>query len=1318
MGPKAKLMTRNALAEHLAKTRERDHREAKKTGAISGLEVLQYGKTNNWSKFKESMSTYALREFGEMGKLFESADAEFPDIPDVEDYGDDEYAAEDAGPVGRRGTLQRMYLKACERRERKIEERKSREPALFATIFGQLSEESKDKVRQDANFEEVWENKDPVGLWTIVGLVHQTGGTGIAILDKRDARKAYASLRQSRYESCLEFKTRFVQAIDRLIAVEETIIDDETMAIDFIDRLDEARFSQLKADLYNDQYKGHDTFPKTLVDALILAANYKVTAPRQVSDKVGGGAGATVFIANADNNKGKGKAGGKAKQAKDDAKAKPKEDPPANESKPSTRPGHRIPAREYVPPDGCFLCGGPHMAKFCPLHDEVESDDDDAGPKKPSSKKATPRKRVNVAFAQVDSSDDGVVLMGRKNSTSDKIRDTDILLDTQASVSIFKNANLVKNIRPEEPGCTIHGIGGCIRVDRVADTRYFGQVWYDPRVMANVWSFSEAKEAYDIDYDNKTNVFIVNVNKKVKLKFVNKAGGLYIHDASHLVPRDAVVKVQVAEPPRDPPGEVIQATTVAENEQLFSPRQVKAARAAQELMRRMGFMSSKDEAAMLNAGSILNCPVTAADVYRATRIDGPDVASLKGKTTSKPSKIVKIEYLPRPVPATQTLHVDIMFVEGEPYLISVSTPLLLTMVNHLGGKKTTSVLRAALLKQIAAYRAEAFEVKHVLTDGEGGVHAMTTELNTMGIKVNPAGPGEHVPVIENKIKQVKSRVRAHVNSLPYALCFALLMWLVQFCVSRINMVPSSASSDYVSAFEKFRGRKVDYARDLRVGFGDYVQTHEPNIIKNSMAPRTQGAIALLPLGNLQGSCRFFCLSTKSYVTRDKWTLLPTPQVVIDFMNALDEKSAKKIKKDPVFTYNSLEVSEDDEDNGGDLYVQEPMRLPNEDRADLALEVDEDLQFEVARAEDVHGRDDLVARTRDQARVEVEAEPTHDDPQPVQVNADEHYRGDANEFVDGAEVGPELQPDAEAFEDFPENFPDDLPDDLPADRIDVQARRARAEAAQVRRSNRPHTRSGGHWTHRGWVRDEVGLHITVSKALKKMPRQALREMYRELRQMVDKSVWDPVQRRRLSSKQLRSVIRSSMFLKEKFLPSGDFDKLKARLVAGGDMQDKSIYDDISSPTVSTQAAFMVAGIAAQEGRHVATVDITGAYLNANMGEHEVFMRLDPKMSMILTKIDASYEDFLNDDGTLIVKLNKALYGCIESAKLWYDHLCKSLEDMGFVRNALDFCVFNRLTTCGKQCTVIVHVDDLKITCVEESEVDKVVAGIQAIYKDIK
>ena len=73
--------------------------------------------------------------------------------------------------------------------------------------------------------------------------------------------------------------------------------------------------------------------------------------------------------------------------------------------------------------------------------------------------------------------------------------------------------------------------------------------------------------------------------------------------------------------------------------------------------------------------------------------------------------------------------------------------------------------------------------------------------------------------------------------------------------------------------------------------------------------------------------------------------------------------------------------------------------------------------------------------------------------------------------------------------------------------------------------------------------------------------------KELKQLVDKGVWEVVDKDHLSQKQLKSVITSSMFLKEKFNGDGTFDKLKARLVAGGDGQDRSLYDNLSSPTVS-------------------------------------------------------------------------------------------------------------------------------------------------------
>ena len=87
-----------------------------------------------------------------------------------------------------------------------------------------------------------------------------------------------------------------------------------------------------------------------------------------------------------------------------------------------------------------------------------------------------------------------------------------------------------------------------------------------------------------------------------------------------------------------------------------------------------------------------------------------------------------------------------------------------------------------------------------------------------------------------------------------------------------------------------------------------------------------------------------------------------------------------------------------------------------------------------------------------------------------------------------------------------------------------------------------------------------------------------------------------------------------------------------------------------------------------------------------------MRLDPLLSDILAQINLKYKPYFDTDGSLVVKLTKALYGCIESAKLWYENLKTTLLSIGFSVNPLDVCVFNLLKN-GNQCTICVHVDDL-------------------------
>ena len=186
------------------------------------------------------------------------------------------------------------------------------------------------------------------------------------------------------------------------------------------------------------------------------------------------------------------------------------------------------------------------------------------------------------------------------------------------------------------------------------------------------------------------------------------------------------------------------------------------------------------------------------------------------------------------------------------------------------------------------------------------------------------------------------------------------------------------------------------------------------------------------------------------------------------------------------------------------------------------------------------------------------------------------------------------------------------------------------------------------------------------------------------------------------------------MKEKYLPSGDFEKLKAMLVAGGNQQDRDLHDDLSSPTVSTSVVMTVFTIAAHEKRSAAVVDIGGAFLNADMNTGvNVYMRLDNTMTKMIIKLDAKYSDYCDVKGNIVVRLDKALYGCVESAALWYENLSETLQKSGFIRNDYDVCVFNKRTN-GVQCTIAVHVDDLIITNVDQQMIEVICGQLKGKY----
>ncbi len=109
-----------------------------------------------------------------------------------------------------------------------------------------------------------------------------------------------------------------------------------------------------------------------------------------------------------------------------------------------------------------------------------------------------------------------------------------------------------------------------------------------------------------------------------------------------------------------------------------------------------------------------------------------------------------------------------------------------------------------------------------------------------------------------------------------------------------------------------------------------------------------------------------------------------------------------------------------------------------------------------------------------------------------------------------------------------------------------------------------------------------------------------------------------------------------------------------------------------------------------------------------------MRIDPTLSAILVKQDESYRELLRKDGSIIVKLEKALYGCIESAKLWFELLSRSLIEFGLEKSVIDPCLF---FDSIRQMFVTVYVDDLLVAAKDNDRVKELLKFLEAKFKTI-
>ena len=268
-----------------------------------------------------------------------------------------------------------------------------------------------------------------------------------------------------------------------------------------------------------------------------------------------------------------------------------------------------------------------------------------------------------------------------------------ILLDNQSSVTVFSNKDLVTNIRTTQDTLNLHTNGGVLTTNLKCDIPHWGEAWFAPNGITNIFSHSEMAKKYKITSDSSIDTaFTVHLPDR-KVRFEELDNGLNV-----FIPKQ-YRNVQFL-------------SSIEENKGFFTKNQFERAKKARDLYHAIGTPSINDFKAILCMNMISNNPVTTEDINVSERIFGPDIGALKGKTTrKKPIKVIDDHIkIPKELIASQhaiTLCIDIMNVNGLQFVTKISKNLQYRTAQFTSSRSPREY--AKVIKEvIAMYRKGGF----------------------------------------------------------------------------------------------------------------------------------------------------------------------------------------------------------------------------------------------------------------------------------------------------------------------------------------------------------------------------------------------------------------------------------------------------------------------------------------------------------------------------------------------------------------------------------------------------------------------------------
>ena len=216
--------------------------------------------------------------------------------------------------------------------------------------------------------------------------------------------------------------------------------------------------------------------------------------------------------------------------------------------------------------------------------------------------------------------------------------------------------------------------------------------------------------------------------------------------------------------------------------------------------------------------------------------------------------------------------------------------------------------------------------------------------------------------------------------------------------------------------------------------------------------------------------------------------------------------------------------------------------------------------------------------------------------------------------------------------------------------------------------------------------------------------------KEINNMKYNNVWTP-----MSNYENHKTIPCKIFVKVKKNANGEPIKVKARMTAGShlqrDIEDAKAY----SPTSSINTIIMLCTLHTKRNSKFSVIDIGAAYLNAKIDD-DIYMKIDADIVNYMKANDMIQQQHIRDDGSVVVKLVKALYGTKQAGRAWYNKLDSDIRSLGYQSNNIELGIYTKNVN-DKVSNIMIYVDDIIIMCDDLMEHERLINEFKRMYNDI-